>query len=80
MQLIYVADYSKMGVGSNGEDKIIYSSANTGFVAQNVYLYCASAGLNTVVRGMIDRDRLSKDMLLRDKQKIVLVQTVGYPQ
>ncbi|MEN6332295.1 MAG: nitroreductase family protein [Smithella sp.] len=79
VQLIYVADYSKMGIGS-GEDKIIYSSVDTGFIAQNVYLYCASAGLNTVVRGMVDKDRLAKDMQLRDQQKIVLVHTVGYPQ
>lgn len=80
VQLIYVADYSKMAVGSVGEDRIIYSYADTGFIAQNVYLYCASAGLNTVIRGMVDRDHLAKDMQLRDKQKIVLVQTVGYPQ
>ncbi len=79
VQLIYVADYSKMGIGSE-EDKIIYSSVDTGFIAQNVYLYCASAGLNTVLRGMVDKDRLAKDMQLRDKQKIILVHTVGYPQ
>jgi len=29
---------------------------------------------------MVDRDTLSKDMRLRDKQKIILVQAVGYPQ
>lgn len=79
VQLIYVANYSKMGLGS-GEDKIVYSSVDTGFIAQNVYLYCASTGLSTVVRGMVDKDRLAKDMQLGDQQKIVLVHTVGYPQ
>jgi hypothetical protein len=29
---------------------------------------------------MVDRDALSKGMKLRDKQKIILVQAVGYPQ
>jgi hypothetical protein len=29
---------------------------------------------------MVDKDSLSKEMKLRDKQKIILVQTVGYPQ
>jgi len=29
---------------------------------------------------MVDRDTLSKDMRLRDEQKIILVQAVGYPQ
>jgi SagB-type dehydrogenase family enzyme len=79
VQLIYVADYAKMGFGADEEDRIIYSSADTGFIAQNVYLYCASAGLATGVRGLVDRDALSKEMQLRDRQKIVLVQAVGYP-
>jgi nitroreductase len=54
--------------------------ADTGFIAQNVYLFCASEGLAVVVRGSIDRDVLAKAMQLRDNQKIVLSQTVGYPR
>jgi SagB-type dehydrogenase family enzyme len=80
LQLIYVVDYSKMSFIANEEDKKLYSSTDTGFIAQNVYLYCASAGLATVVRGMVDKDALSKEMKLRDKQKIILVQAVGYPE
>ncbi len=80
LQLIYVADYSKISFITNDEEKKLYSSADTGFIAQNVYLYCASVGLATVIRGMVSRDTLSKDMKLRDKQKIILVQSVGYPQ
>ena len=74
-----MADYEKMSFLVNDEDKKLYSSADTGFIAQNVYLYCASEGLATVVRGMVDKEALSKDMKLRDKQKIILVQAVGYP-
>lgn len=80
LQLIYVADYSRMSPVSNDEDKKLYSAADTGFIAQNVYLYCASEGLATVVRGMVDRNALAKEMKLRDKQKIILVQAVGYPE
>ena len=79
LQLIYVADYSKMSFVTNDEEKKFYSAADTGFIAQNVYLYCASEGLATGIRGMVDRDTLFKDMKLRDKQKIILVQAVGYP-
>jgi SagB-type dehydrogenase family enzyme len=79
LQLIYVADYSKMAFYTNDEDKKVYSAADTGFIAQNVYLYCASARLATVVRGMTNKDALAKEMKLRDNQKIVLVQAVGYP-
>jgi SagB-type dehydrogenase family enzyme len=80
LQLIYVADYSKMGFYTNEEEKKLYSAADTGFIAQNVYLFCASEGLATVVRGLVDRDELAKIMKLRANQKIILAQTVGYPQ
>jgi len=80
LQLIYVADFSKMSFYTNDEEKKFYSAADTGFIAQNVYLYCSSEGLATVVRGMIHRDSLGPEMKLRDRQKIMLVQAVGYPQ
>lgn len=64
LNLIYVADFSRMGKASN-EDKEFYSAADTGFIAQNVYLYCTSEGLATVVRALIDRPTLAKAMRLR---------------
>jgi SagB-type dehydrogenase family enzyme len=80
LQLIYVADYSKISFGAGDDDRKLYTAADTGFIAQNVYLYCASAGLASVVRGLVDRDDLAKSMKLSDKQHIILVQAVGYPQ
>jgi SagB-type dehydrogenase family enzyme len=79
VNLIYVADFSRMGTASK-EDKDLYSAADTGFISENVYLYCASEGLATVVRGSIDRLSLAKAMKLRPDQKIILAQTVGYPK
>jgi hypothetical protein len=55
-----------------------YSAAMAGAIAQNVYLYCASAGLASVVRAWIDRPELARAMGLRGEQHIVLAQTVGY--
>ncbi|NLG05973.1 MAG: SagB/ThcOx family dehydrogenase [Clostridia bacterium] len=78
INLIYVADYSKM-TGSPQEEKDLYAAADTGFISQNVYLFCASEGLATVVRGSIDRPALTRVMKLRPHQKIILAQTVGYP-
>jgi len=75
--LIYVADFSRMGTAPK-EDKELYSAADTGFISQNVYLYCASERLATVVRGSIDRQALAKAMNLRPDQKIILAQSVGY--
>jgi len=79
VNLVYVADFSRMDSMSN-EQKDFYSAANTGFIAENVYLYCASEGLATVVRGLVDRPTLGKAMKLRADQKITLVQSVGYPK
>jgi len=78
INLIYVADFSRMGDASR-DDKELYSAADTGFIGQNVYLYCASEHLATVVRGSIDRQALAKKMKLRPDQKIILAQSVGYP-
>lgn len=77
--LIYVSDTSKMGQATP-EEKEIYAAADTGFIAENVYLYCASEGLATVVRASVDKPVLSKAMQLRPEQNIVLAQSVGYPK
>jgi SagB-type dehydrogenase family enzyme len=77
VNLIYVADYARMGRGTD-EDKNLYAAADTGFIGQNVYLFCASEGLATVVRGSVNRTALAKAMKLRPEQKIILAQTVGY--
>jgi len=78
LNLVYVADYARMGKRSD-EAKVFYSAADTGFIAQNVYLFCASEGLATVVRASIDREKLAARMKLRPDQRIVLAQSVGYP-
>jgi SagB-type dehydrogenase family enzyme len=78
VNLVYVADYSKMG-DIPKENKDFFSAANTGFISQNVYLYCASEGLGTVVRGWMEKEKLHKKMRLKEEQKIILAQTVGYP-
>ncbi|MBZ5723876.1 MAG: SagB/ThcOx family dehydrogenase [Acidobacteriia bacterium] len=77
VNLIYVADFAKMGQ-SSPENKVLYSAADTGFISQNVYLFCASQGLATVVRASVDRDALAKTMKLRPEQRITLAQSVGF--
>jgi SagB-type dehydrogenase family enzyme len=79
VNLVFVADYTRMG-NSDDETKKFYSACDTGFISQNVYLYCASEGLSTVVRGYVDKEGLAKAMKLSATQKVVLAQTVGYPK
>jgi nitroreductase len=79
VNLVYVADLGRMGKASK-EEQDLYSAADTGFISENVYLFCTSEGLATVVRGSVDRETLAKAMRLRPDQKIILAQTVGYPE
>ena len=78
VNLVYVADMTK-ATGDAG-DKELFTGADAGFIAQNVYLYCASEGLATVVRASVDREALGKALKLKATQKIVLAQSVGYPK
>jgi len=78
LNLVYVADYAKMGKRTD-ETKRVDSGTDTGFIAQNVYLFCASEDLATVVRGGLDRPAMEKALKLRPDQHVVLAQTVGHP-
>jgi len=77
VNLIYVSDLSRM-TRASVSDRDFYAATHAGFISQNVYLFCASEGLATVVRASIDRPALARAMRLRSDQKITLAQTVGY--
>ncbi len=79
LNLIYVADLNKMARVPAAE-QVKYSGVDTGLISQNVYLYCASEGLSTVVRAHIDYDALAEVMKLKSSQRIIVSQTVGYPK
>lgn len=78
INLVYVADPAKMtGVGD--DERVLYYGADAAFISQNVYLFCASEGLGTVVRGLVDRKVLAEAFKLPEALRVVLAQTVGYP-
>jgi nitroreductase len=79
LNLVYVSDYTKIPRGTD-EDKRSISGTHTGFISLNVYLFCASEGLSTVVRGLMDQQAMTKVMKLRPEQHITLAQSVGYPK
>lgn len=75
--LLFVADLAKMTDGDLAAKESL-AAMDTGFISQNVYLYCASEGLATGVRAWVDREVLGKKMSLRSTQRITAAQSLGY--
>lgn len=76
LNIAIVSDTSKItGKTPQGVIEAIY--ANTGFVSQNIYLFCASENLATVTRAMVDKPLLAEKLSLSPTQVITLVQSVG---
>ena len=69
LNVIFVSDLSKATSRH-------FALIDCGFVSQNIYLFCASEGLNTVVRGSFDKDELGKLLNLPSNQEVLLTQSV----
>lgn len=79
VNIIFVADKRKMA--QQDEQSMLQTAyINSGFISQNIYLYCASEGLATVIRAWVDKAALALAMKLHDQQEIIVCQTVGYPK
>jgi SagB-type dehydrogenase family enzyme len=80
LNILFIADFKAY----NGERKIptekwIYlASLDAGHCGQNIYLYCASEGLKSVVRAGAKEEELLKVMNLDENYRFILAQTVGY--
>ncbi len=79
LNLVYVAHGERMAE-LTAEERHLNTSVDTGFVGQNVYLFCASEGLATVFRASVDQAKLAQTMHLPEQQFVTYAQTVGYPK
>lgn len=70
LNIVFVADSQK-------QDKTLFQAYAAGAASQNVYLYCASAGLKTVLRASFDKEKLADALGLNAAQQVLFVQTVG---
>ncbi len=77
--LIYVSDFSRLKTYLTKDEnrKWFVSGTDTGFISQNVYLYCAAAKLSTAILGLVNREKLQKIMGLKEHEKVVYTQVVG---
>ena len=79
LNLIYVAHGERMHDVST-TDRRLFASVDTGFIGQNVYLFCASQGLGSVFRGAVPYKKLEAALQLGSGQFVAFCQTVGYPK
>lgn len=77
LNLVYVSDLTQMPGVDAATDGRFYDGVHAGIVAQNVYLFAASAELATVVRAMVDREALAAELGLPGTQRVILAQSVG---
>jgi len=86
VNIFYVADLTRYDLGPDQPDRAIgdpevqksYYYTDTGFIAQNVYLYAASQGLAAWFHNC-DRQNTFKEFKLRPEQSVLFAQSVGYP-
>ena len=77
LDLVYVADHGRMK-RVPASQRASFASVAAGAIAQNVYLFAASAGLGTVLRAWIDREAIARSLGLTHGQEVLLSQTVGF--
>jgi hypothetical protein len=87
VNIFYVADLSRYDLGPNQPDRAIgdpevqksYYYTDTGFIAQNVYLFAASQGLAAWFHNC-DKENTVDEFKLNANQRVLFAQTVGYPE
>ena len=60
ISIVMVANYDRMKKFKQVEDRDFYAAVDAGYISQKIYLFCASASLNTVACGGINRDEIHK--------------------
>lgn len=76
--LVYVADFDRM-TGATDDQKKFFSAVDLGYISQNVYLWCASEGLATIILGQVDKPKVHEVLKLKPAQQVILSQPVAYP-
>ena len=87
LNIFYIADLSRYDLGPEQPDRFIgdpevqksYYFTDTGFIAQNIYLFAASFGLAAWFHNC-DKENTIGEFNLRPTQRVLFAQTVGYPQ
>ena len=78
LTIISVVNRKKQEMGASPAATRL-GAVDCGFIGQNIYLFCASEGLNTVYLATLNAQALAKSLKLADGDEALFAQTVGYP-
>ena len=78
--LVMAVNRKRQGVKAGDRIGDRYSAMDTGYISQNIYLYAASEGLNSVALGNLDAGALHTSLNLDEESEALLAQPVGYPK
>jgi len=86
VNIFYVVDLTRYDLGPGQPDRSIgdpeiqksYYYTDTGFIAQNVYLFAASQGLAAWFHNC-DKENTVKEFKLHPRQRALFAQSIGYP-
>jgi hypothetical protein len=86
VSIFYIVDLTRYDQGPSQPDRAIgdpevqksYYFTDTGFIAQNVYLYAASFGLAAWFHNC-DKENTTREFNLKPTQRVLFAQSVGYP-
>ena len=87
LNIFYIVDLNRYDLGPTQPDRAIgdpevqksYYYTDTGFIAQNVYLYAASFGLAAWFHNC-DKENTFKEFKLKPTQYVLFAQTIGYAE
>ncbi len=86
LHLVFMADYSNYQNTGNDmidgflkvpQTRVRFASLDAGHCTQNVYLYCATEGIKTVVRGSVEAGFMEL-LGLGENHEFIVAQTIGY--
>lgn len=87
VNIFYIVDLARYDQGPSQPDRSIgdpevqksYYFTDTGFIAQNVYLFAASFGLAAWFHNC-DKENTVSEFNLKPTQRVLFAQSVGYPE
>ena len=62
------------------QKKLEFAAVDSGFIGQNIYLFAAANGLNSVFKATFNRKSVTEKLKLEDHRKVLYVHTVGFPK